>query len=65
MVPQLSADQRRSVASLVTPAMAAINQLFERALAIPDVGDVLKPTVDNLKIKLADLSSHSSTVGER
>jgi hypothetical protein len=65
IVPQLSADQRRSVASLVTPAMAAINQLFERALAIPGVGDVLKPTVDNLKIKLADLSSHSSTVGER
>jgi hypothetical protein len=65
IIPQLSADQRRSVASLVTPAMAAINQLFERALAIPGVGDVLKPTVDNLKIKLADLSSHSSTVGER
>jgi hypothetical protein len=65
MVPQLSADQRLSVSGLVAPAMAAINQLFERALAIPGVGDVLKPTVDNLKIKLADLSSQSSTVGGR
>jgi hypothetical protein len=65
MVPQLSADQRLSVAGLVAPAMAAINQLFEKALAIPGVGDVLKPTVDNLKVKLADLSSHSSTVGGR
>jgi hypothetical protein len=65
MVPQLSADQRLSVSGLVTPAMAVINQLFEKALAIPGVGDVLKPTVDNLKVKLADLSSHSSTVGGR
>jgi Bacterial protein of unknown function (DUF937) len=65
MVPQLSAEQRVSVSSLVTPAMAAINQMFEKVLAIPGVGDVLKPTVDNLKTKLADLSSHSSTVGGR
>jgi hypothetical protein len=65
MVPQLSADQRLSVSGLVAPAMAPINQLFERALAIPGVGDVLKPTADNLKIKLADLSSQSSTVGGR
>jgi Bacterial protein of unknown function (DUF937) len=65
MVPQLSADQRLSVAGLVGPATAAINQLFEKALAIPGVGDVLKPTVDNLKVKLADLSSHSPTVGGR
>jgi Bacterial protein of unknown function (DUF937) len=65
MVPQLSAEQRLSVSGLVTPAMAAINQLFEKVLAIPGVGTVLKPTVDNLKVKLADLSSHSSTVGGR
>ncbi len=65
MVPQLSAEQRLSVSGLVTPAMAAINQMFEKVLAIPGVGDVLKPTVDNLKTKLADLSSHSSTVGGR
>jgi hypothetical protein len=65
MVPQLSADQRTYVSNLVAPAIAAINQLFEKALAIPGVGDVLKPTVDNLKLKLADLSVQSSTVGGR
>jgi len=65
MVPQLSADQRLSVSNLVAPAMTAINQLFDKALAIPGVGDVLKPTVDNLKLKLADLSVQSSTVGGR
>jgi hypothetical protein len=65
MVPQLSADQRTSVSNLVAPAMVAINQLFEKALAIPGVGDVLRPTVDNLKLKLASLSVQSSTVGGR
>ena len=65
MVPQLSAEQRQSVSGLITPAMAAINQLFDKVLAIPGVGAVLKPTVDNLKVKLADLSEHSSTVGGR
>jgi len=65
MVPQLSAEQRLSVSGLATPDMAGINQMLEKVLAIPGVGDVLKPTVDNLKTKLADLSSHSSTVGGR
>jgi len=65
MVPQLSAEQRVSIFGMVTPAMAAINQLFDKVLAIPGVGAVLKPTVDNLKVKLADLSEHSSTVGGR
>ena len=65
MVPQLSPEQRQSVSGLVTPAMAAINQLFDKVLAIPGVGAVLKPAVDNLKVKLADLSEHSSTVGGR
>jgi hypothetical protein len=65
MVPQLSAEQRMSISGLVTPAMAAINQLLDKALAIPGVGAVLKPSVDNLKVQLADLSEHSSTVGGR
>jgi hypothetical protein len=65
MVPQLSPDQRASVSSLIAPAMVAINQLFEKALAIPGVSDVLKPTLDNLKIKLAGLSEQPSTVGGR
>jgi len=65
MVPQLSEDQRLFVSNMVTPAMAVIDQLFEKALAIPGVGDVLKPIADNLKTKLAGLSEHSSTVGGR
>jgi hypothetical protein len=62
---QLSTDQRKFVAGLIAPAMAAINQLFDKVLAIPGVGELVKPTVDNLKIKLADLSGQSPTVGGR
>jgi hypothetical protein len=63
VVGQLSDDQRRFVGGLVTPPMIAINQLFDKVLAIPGAGEVVKPTIDNLKTKLADLSWQSTTVG--
>jgi hypothetical protein len=62
---QMSTDQRKFVAGLVTPAMATITQLFDKVLAIPGVSELVKPTIDTLKIKLADLSGQSSTVGGR
>src|SRR5215468_2086049 len=43
---QLSADQRKVVAELVAPAMSSINQLFDKVLAIPGVGEVVRPTVE-------------------
>ena len=49
---QLSADQRKQLASLVDPMMPAFNQLCERVLAIPGVAQVLKPSVDSLKAKI-------------
>jgi hypothetical protein len=54
---QLSAEQRRILAASVDPAMPALNQLFDKVLAVPGVSDDLKPTVDALKTKLAALSS--------
>jgi len=63
MVGQLSADQRKIMAGLISPAMPTINQLFDKVLAIPAVGEVVKPTIDTLKTKLADLPGQSSTVG--
>ena len=62
---QLSADQRKVVAELVAPAMSSINQLFDKVLAIPGVGEVVRPTVETLRTRLADLSGQSSTVGGR
>jgi hypothetical protein len=63
VVGQLSADQRRFVGGLIESPMRTINQLFDKVLAIPGAGEVLKPTIDNLKTKLADLSGQSTTVG--
>jgi len=65
MVRQLPADQRRVADELVTSSMATINQLFDKVLAIPGVADVVRPTIDSLRTKLADLSGPSGTVGTR
>jgi hypothetical protein len=65
IVGQLSPDQRKFVSGRITPAMATINAQFDKVLAIPGVGEVLKPAVDTLKIRLADLSGQSNTVGAR
>lgn len=65
MVRQLPADQRRVADGLVASSMATINQLFDKVLAIPGVAEVLRPTIESLKTKLADLSGPSGTVGTR
>jgi Bacterial protein of unknown function (DUF937) len=57
LIGQLSATQRTALAGLVTPVMPALNQLFDKVLAIPGVADVIKPTIDTLKAKLAILTA--------
>jgi hypothetical protein len=57
LIGQLSSTQRTALAGLVTPVMPALNQLFDRVLAIPGVADVIKPTIDTLKAKLATLTA--------
>jgi hypothetical protein len=57
MVGQLSAEQRRLLAGLVTPLMPTLNQLFDKVLAIPGVAEVLKPAIDALKARLAVLAA--------
>jgi hypothetical protein len=42
---------------MVNPLMAALNQLFDKVLAIPGVAEVLKPTIDALKAKLTALAA--------
>jgi hypothetical protein len=65
MVRQLPADQRRVADGLIASSMATINQLFDKVLAIPGVAEVVRPTIESLKTKLADLSGPSGTVGTR
>jgi Bacterial protein of unknown function (DUF937) len=54
---QLSAEQRKLLAGIVNPLMPTLNQLFDKGLAIPGVAEVLKPTIDALKAKLAVLTA--------
>ena len=54
---QLSVDQRKALTSLVNPAIPTLNQLFDKALAVPGASDELKPTVDALRAKFAALSA--------
>jgi len=56
MTGQLSPEQRKLLAGLVNPLMPTLNQLFDKVLAIPGVAEMLKPTIDVLKDRLADLA---------
>jgi hypothetical protein len=60
---QLTPDQRQTIASVVAPAMPLIDQLSNKVLDMPGVGDVLRPTLDPVKTKLAELAGQPSTVG--
>jgi hypothetical protein len=57
MIGQLSDTQRRALAGMVLPVMPALNSLFDRVLSIPGVADIIKPTIDTLKTKLAILTA--------
>jgi len=54
---QLSPDQRKIIAGIVGPAMPNLNQQFSKVLAIPGAAEVLKPSIDALKAKLASLTA--------
>lgn len=54
---QLSDGQRKMLAGLVNPAMSTLNQLFDKVLAIPGVAEVIKPTIDALRARLATLTA--------
>lgn len=56
MLGQLSAEQKAALSGLVKPGLTSLNALFDKVLALPGVSDVLKPTIDTLKAKLATLA---------
>jgi hypothetical protein len=60
---QLSTDQRKTLAGVVATALPMISQLTDRVMGIPGVGDMLRPTIDPMKNKLAELSGQPSTTG--
>jgi hypothetical protein len=56
MIGQLPADTRRAIPGVDALAMATLNQMFDRVLAIPGAADVLRPTIDTLKQRLTAIS---------
>jgi hypothetical protein len=57
LLEQLSPEQRKVLAGVVGPLMPSLNQLFDKVLAIPGVAELLKPTIDALRAKLAVLTA--------
>jgi hypothetical protein len=57
LLGQLSPEQRKLLAGIVNPMMPSLNQSFDKVLAIPGVSEVLKPTIDALRAKLAVLTA--------
>lgn len=52
LTAQLPPAAQKGLAAPVTGAMPALNQLFDRILAIPGVAALAKPTIDALRTKL-------------
>ena len=57
LIGQMTPEQKKLLAGIVSPLMPTLNQLFDKVLALPGVSEVLKPTIDLLKPKLALLTS--------
>jgi hypothetical protein len=53
---QLSPGARRGVTASLAPTMRPLNQMLDRVLAMPDVGEVAKPTIDSVRSSLDALS---------
>jgi hypothetical protein len=57
LIGRMTPEQRKLLAGIVSPLMPTLNQLFDKVLAIPGVSEVLKPTIELIKAKLAMLSA--------
>jgi hypothetical protein len=56
LMGQLSPLARQGMAASLAPTMRPINQMFDRVLAMPEIGETAKPTIDTLRAKLEALS---------
>ena len=53
---QLSPENRKMLADLFASIRPNLDQLLDKALAIPGVGQIIKPTVDAIREKLDTLT---------
>ncbi len=57
LLAKLSPEQRSMVASLINATLPSLKELIAKVLAIPGVGDVVKPTADALLVKMEALAN--------
>jgi hypothetical protein len=56
LAAKLSPEGKGALAKLIAAAMPAINQMCDKVLATPAVGDIAKPAIDELRGRLVALS---------
>jgi hypothetical protein len=56
LLDQMSPETRKAVAETFAAIRPPLDQLLDKALAIPGVGAVIKPTVDAIRAKLDALA---------
>jgi hypothetical protein len=56
LAAKLSPEGKSALAKLIAAAMPAINQMCDKVLATPAVGDIAKPAIDELRGRLDALS---------
>jgi hypothetical protein len=56
LAAKLSPEGKSALAKLIAAATPGINQMCDKVLATPGVGDVAKPTIDELRGRLDTLS---------
>lgn len=57
LLDQLSPDVRKTVVSTIVATRPTLDQLFDKALAIPGVSALIKPTIDNIRSEFNTLST--------
>ncbi len=57
MLDQLSPDTRKTVVNIIVSTRPMLDQLCDKALAIPGVSAMIKPTVDSIRSQFDSLST--------
>src|SRR5262245_9725691 len=57
MADRLPPEGKRSLAQMVAAVMPSINNLCDKVLAIPGVGDIASPTINDLRSRLNSLAT--------
>ncbi len=57
LISQLAPETRTSLAGAIAAVKPALDQMIDKAMAVPGVGSVIKPTVDTIRSKLDVLAA--------